>query len=227
MKPLFFLLLAFPLPLMLSCGPVDTGNPPLMPSDTIADVDLVDGQFLLGGGTTLTGGAGAITPATGFVHVTNLDSSGEVQIAPVEADGSFAVSLLADFDDVLRLQVVDGPDRSVPIDSADGFETTLPDALACLEMPKWIGVALAPGDPDSVSFEVTNLCDETVEWGTWRSRASAGLITSIPAAASLALGESRSFVVRVSPEAGEEVLLLPIVAPAESRRALTVSVAVR
>ena len=208
-----------------ACAPVDTGNPPLDPSDATTDLGRVEGMFLAGGGTTYTGFAGAVTPPAGSVHITNLDDESDIWTGPVAADGSFSVFVEDAVGEVLRLQIVDGAARSRPVDSGDGFETALVAEPTCLRMPTWIGFELSEGEAADVSFEVTNLCATAVEWGAWEPRTESGLITAWPAPERLAPGETRSFDLSiVNRGQDEEVLLLSVLAPVESRRALTVSV---
>ncbi len=174
------------------------------------------------------GGPGSVRPAQGVVRVWNLDAQTDPIDAPVGSDGSFAAHFDLMLGDEVRLQVIDGDRRSVPVDlvvtDATGPAQRAEHALqACLTLDPALEVVY----PASASVLVHNGCDADVVLDPpWYRRAAYGLgagqsetwPATIPSGAALVV------TVDVQPDAGafEEILFLRASAPKVDRRPLTV-----
>lgn len=203
------------------CAVTDTGNPPLTPPDT----GLMSSMFLGAGQLTITGAAGAIVEPGGVLRLTDLSNAAEPVDAPVQADGSFSVTLFAETGAVLRLQHVAGPDRSTPIDVLSEPLAPAPTPLPCLTLDP--PLELRAGTVDAATertVSVQNDCDAAVTLGA-RTRREAPDLAVTPAldATELAPGEQTTLRLAIAPSGeAEAVVLLETTTPEAATRALTV-----
>lgn len=218
MKSLLLLALGFS---AMACAVTDTGNPPASPD---VDPDLVENDSSSTGSTTLRGLPGAIFPAEGVVRVTP-HGNAPPRTATVQPDGSFeaVVDFGADGNDVIRLQVVQGALRSEPMDfDSSGLRAAMP---SCLIMDAWSQVVFDETSPSTFAIEMTNECEESLEFGEPVVHPSGPFTLAPGRLTELASGDSGTLTLRVlTAESGEHLVFVPIVAPVSVTRALTLVV---
>lgn len=205
----------------MACVVTDTGNPPASPD---VDPDLVENDSSSTGSTTLRGLPGAVFPAEGVVRVTPHGDSAP-RTATVQPDGSFevVVDFGADGNDMIRLQVVQGALRSEPMDfDSNGLRAAMP---SCLIMDAWSQVVFDETSPGTFAIEMTNECDESLEFGQPIVHPSGPFMLVPSSFTELAPGASDTLTLRVqTAESGEHLVFVPISAPTSVTRALTLVV---
>lgn len=205
----------------VACTVTDTGNPPAAPD---VDPDRVENGGSSTGGTPVRGQPGAVFPAEGVVVLTPFGEAASAR-ADVAADGSFSATLfLPSANDVVRLQVVQGGLRSEPIDVDP--EGEVQPALSCLRMDKWAQALLDDTGESSFFVEVSNECDDTIVFDAPEMRLSDGPLTLTSSDIEpLAAGAVATLSFRVTRDAaGEDILFLPVSAPVNDTRAITLVV---
>ena len=204
-----------------ACAVTDTGNPPAAP---FVDPDRVESDGSSIGETQLRGRPGAVFPAEGVVIFTPFGEDRALR-ASVAADGSFSTVLsFSAVSDVVRLQVVQGGLRSNPVDIDPDGEVR--PALSCLSIDKWTEAALDETGESVFFVEASNDCEDTVVFDAPQMRLSDGPLTLTSSEiAPLAAGAVATLTFRVTRDAaGEDILFLPVSAPIDDRRAITLVV---
>lgn len=207
-------------------------SPPATEPDLDGDgIDLIDlGTEDLSQLLTFEAGAGTVDPADGVVIVTNLDTTDSPSVVPVRDDGSFSVALNGIPGNVVRFQVRLDDARSQPVDlqvdPTGQTGTVLADEPACLviEPARFLSLDDAPS---TKSVLLRNQCEERVRIAAPRLRRGEGPFTFSPTATTdIPAGETLIMTVRAIGDAPEieDVLLLDILEPAPSRRAITLTV---
>ncbi len=180
------------------------------------------------GPKAIEGGPGAASPPGALVRAVNLELPEDPVDGIIADDGSFEVELTLTEGDEVRLQIIDGDDRSDPVDVVVGPDDTSP-ALAvralggCLTLtpPAEIDVAIEQ------LVEVHNGCGEgvTIIEPTLR-RPTPGLSVGIGGTwpAQVAAGSSISVAVEFQAPEGtlEEIAFVEATAPESDRRPITV-----
>jgi hypothetical protein len=203
------------------CGVTDTGNPPLSPPDP----SRLDILALAAGQITIIGEAGAIEPGAGLIRATNLDDDADPVDATVRPDGGFELAIAAEAGDVVRLQRVQGAERSLPIDIDATAAMLVEDALPCLELDPARELALGAIDgPTEGVIAIENRCAEGVTLEVAPRRDTGGVVATLEPSA-IEPGGGGVLRVVLGPLAAseqEEVVLLRVIAPSVDRRAITV-----
>ena len=215
------------------CIATETGNPTFTAAST-TNPGALDGALLpddpmlpaTGFYATVAGGPGAITPPTGQVAVFSLEEDQGPATAPIEADGSFRVTVMAASGQWLRLHVLDddGAVLSDPIDfQVDDTGLVLVDpAPGCAS----VGAAVLPlSEAGAGEVLVFNDCEAPLGVGSALILGADGydVITDTP----LEIAASESVAVRVAGRdpTGPAILQLRLAGPDE--RALNVTVSQR
>jgi len=211
-----------------ACGISPKPEPPEPLPGIDSDVVQVTPARDYGEPAGVEGAPGSVRPAQGVVRLWNLEAQTNPVDAPVAPDGSFAAHLDLMVGDEVRLQVVDGDRRSVPLDllvtDVTGPAQRAQHALqACLTLdPPLEGVY-----PASTSVLVRNGCDgDVVIDPPWFRRPvyglSAGQSETWPA--TISSGSALVVTIDVQPDAGffEEILFVRASAPKVDRRPITV-----
>ncbi|MFT5356610.1 MAG: hypothetical protein ACI9KE_003835 [Polyangiales bacterium] len=218
MKPFALLTLGF---FAFACTVTDTGNPPASPD---IDPDLVENDSTSTGSFTLRGLPGAVFPAEGVLRITPFGLA-PPRTVTVQPDGSFEVVIdfAADGNDALRVQVVQGALRSEPLDFDPAGR--LSASPGCLIMRAWSQVLLDETNESTFAVEMTNECEESIEFGEPRLHPD-GPFTLLPATVDdLASGASSTLTLRVQrAESGEDLVFIPIRTPTSTTRVITLVV---
>ncbi len=206
---------------LVGCAVTDTGNPPLTPPDP----GRMETMFLAGGSLTLRGQPGAVASGDGVMRVTDLSTARPPVDAPIAADGSFTLQLLAESDAVLRLQHVVGADRSAPLDRDASTLAAAPVASPCVSLEPALEVRAGAGDEATVeAVELVNGCDEPVSLLARVRETSPPLaVTPRLSAARLEPGARGVLSLELAPAAGAEAtVLLELAGSSVGVRAITV-----
>lgn len=174
----------------------------------------------------IQGGPGSVSPASGAVRIWLLDSEAAPIDAPVAPDGSFVAYFDVNIGDEVRLQVIDGQQRSVPVDLAV-TSTDGPAQPAQRPLGDCLFVGLEAVFPSQTGVRVANTCSVgvTIAQPAFRRAVSglgAGQGQSWPM--TIASGTEAMVSIDVQPNAGsfEEILFVTATQPQWDRRPVTV-----
>ncbi|RLB65410.1 MAG: hypothetical protein DRI90_02110 [Deltaproteobacteria bacterium] len=180
------------------------------------------------GPKAIEGGPGAASPAGAVVRAVNLELPEDPVDGIIADDGSFEVELTLLEGNEVRLQIIDGDDRSEPIDVVVGPDDTSPtlawralDDCLSLTPPLEIDSSVAQ------TIELHNGCGEVVTLiepylrrpvtgltvgtgGTWPTQVDGDSAISVPVQFQAPTGTL------------EEVVFIEVTAPAADRRPITV-----
>ena len=210
-------------------------QPPTAGIDATLDPDRVstaDGHTR-GEELSLMGEPEAASPSGATVRVYNLDSEDPPVETTVQGDGSFQLTLPAEPDDEIRLQVVTEQSRSAPIDAYFGTLVGLPEVdvtSEALESCLAVDPAYELEVVDSATISVTNNCSYEVVLDEPQPRV---VISGLELGAeqtwplTLAPGSSVSVTVSVSADSSllEEIIFILVSEPVAARYPITLYVA--
>ncbi len=232
MKKSSLLPLIAPLLLLAGCvvspQPSPPSDEPSFDGDGLVVAELSSMEDLAGI-ISFTAGPGTVDPGEGDVIVTNLANADAPSVASVSADGSFTIALAGQPNDVIRFQVKQGDLRSEPFDVA--IDATTQGLVEILDTPSCL--VLEPtrhlpldGEGDSRSVLIRNECETRVTTQPPRLRRGEAGFTFTPTQA-LVVEPGEVGIITVTSESAagelEDVLLLDIVEPEPTRRAVTLT----
>lgn len=212
---------------VVSPQPIPPADEPDLDGDGIGVVDTSaeDVQSFI----SFEAAAGTVDPAEGDVIVTNLETSDAPSIVSVASDGSFSVSLAGAPTDVVRFQVKQAV-RSQPVDvridaTAQAVEV-VEDTPSCFVIEPARYAPLG-GAGDTLSLVLRNDCETNVRIDTPRLRRGQASFTFSPTD-SLDIQPGGVSFITVQRESSdgevEDVLLLDVIEPEPTRRAITLSI---
>ena len=205
-------------------------EPPHPPDQPIFDLGDLTGHLAqhYGAGGFLIGGPGAANPAGALVRAFNLDTTEPSTEATVADDGSFALEILMQKGDEVRLQIVSAElGRSAPVDvivGDSGSTPTLADRPLehCLKLQPPLEIDLSVQQ----TVLVHNQCDQQVSISPpYVRRVIQGFEVGTGGTwpAQLAVNESVSVAVQFSAPGVtlEEIFFITATSPETDRRPLT------
>ncbi|WP_437804162.1 hypothetical protein [Sorangium sp. So ce693] len=205
-------------------------RPPALAGDVVGAVcDECDGAPL-----KLTGAPGSVTDAD-VVWAVNLDGTAPPVVAPVAADGSFALDIDGLRGDELRLQARRGALRSEPVDLIAGrgaLELSPRPLAGCFEVERELALPeAAVGAMSSSAIALAHSCGAPLAIDRIALRAPAPEYSLEGTAAPVVLEAGSAGELRVvyrpteAAARGEEVALIEVSSPEVFRRAVTLFVA--
>jgi hypothetical protein len=212
---------------VVSPQPIPPADEPELDGDGISVFDNSAEDAI--GLISFTAAPETVFPAEGQVIVTNLETGDAPSFVSVASDGSFSVALVGAPTDVIRFQVKQAV-RSQPVDlridaTAESVEI-VEDTPSCfvIEPARY---APLEGAGDSVSLVLRNECDANVRIDSPRLRRGQASFTFSPTSSFTIEPGSASFItVQRADSDGEveDVLLLDVIEPEPTRRAITLSI---
>lgn len=212
---------------VVSPQPIPPGDEPALDGDGIGVIDTSaeDSMSFI----SFNAVPGTVDPAKGDVIVTNLETADAPSVVSVASDGSFSVSLAGAPTDVVRFQVKQAL-RSQPVDlridaTAQAVEV-VDDTPSCfvIEPARY---APLEGAGDTLSLVLRNECETDVRIDPPRLRRGQASFTFAPTGSiSIEPGGVSFITVQRASSDGEveDVLLLDVIEPEATRRAITLSI---
>ncbi len=212
---------------VVSPQPIPPGDEPDLDGDGITVVETSAEDII--GLISFTAAANTVDPATGQVIVTNLETADAPSFVSVQADGSFSVALAGAPTDVIRFQVKQAL-RSQPVDLR--IDATAQAVVLVEDTPSCFVIEPAryaplEGAGDAVSLVLRNDCEADVRIATPRLRRGQASFTFSPTD-SLSIEPGGVSFITVQRESSdgevEDVLLLDVIEPEPTRRAITLTI---